>query len=141
MQISGRLLAVIGLASILSACGSGASTPSTQAAAPANGATSPMQRDFPDHHCLHNGRLKLNPCAVKLTVSNPTATVMATGRPGGTITYKDNDCTKKAVATLSGSDGTYLVTAGVSAGRCVARFKDKSGQKVGRAILYIVNKV
>ena len=61
--------------------------------------------------CKESKGIKIKPCSVTLTVSNPTATVTVKYPSGDTITDKDKKCTKKDIATVEGANGTYDVTA------------------------------
>jgi len=139
MRISLRFPAAIITLAALSACGGAGGAPPTQSAFPAAGApTSPMGW-FEPAACT-TGRLKLDKCSVHLTKTDPKATVTATGPKGGTISFTDKTCTDKKTAEVTGSDGKYVVTAGIKAGHCAARFMDIEKKKVlGTGVLAIEN--
>jgi hypothetical protein len=103
----------------------------------AQGVDSDMQ---PDATCKSSG-LKVSPCPISLTVSDPVQAVTLTLKTGDTITEKDN-CAKSGAATVAGSGANYTVTAGLTTGGCVAKFTEKNGKMlIGRASLPIKNKV
>ncbi len=61
---------------------------------------------------------------------------------GDTIKDSDKRCTNKDIATVTGAQGTYDVTAGVKSGSCTVTFTVTSGKKtVGTGTLSITNSV
>lgn len=133
-----RTIAPLALAGLVAGCAGGGSAPATSGPSllPAGGITF-------DTKCSKDHGVYLTPCDVKLTVSNPDATVTAHGPSSGTFSFNDKKCSKKGIATVEGAGSTYDVAAGATKGNCTAKFTDKdgNGKTIGTAVLRITNKV
>lgn len=100
--------------------------------------------------CKAHGGVRVSPCTVDLTVSNPgpdTVTVRLPQNKKGTLSESDNCTTTTsgviAVVAPGTSADTYTVTAGTMAGSCTATFsyKNKRGKLIGYADLSITNSI
>jgi hypothetical protein len=122
--------------------GTQARTSSTQGAGAQSSASQGVDSNVQDDaSCKSSGGVKVSPCPIMLTVSDPSQTVTVSMKNGYTLTEKDN-CTKKGTATVAGSGGTYTITGGLTTGGCTAKFVEKSGKMtVGKATLPIKNNV
>lgn len=138
-------IGILGLAGLLAGCSGGMSPSQGTNVTPSTLSQSrPLVNAIEfGAKCKSDNGVSVKPCSVKLTVTSPTATVTTKGPSGGTFTFKDKKCTKKDVATVEGSDNTYVVTAGTNSGSCDVVFTDKdtNGKKIGKATLSITNKV
>ena len=137
-----RCAGSLAVAAMLSACsGMGSTTPS------AANAPLALPQSMPDGfaldaNCPKKNGINVKPCSVKLSVSNPYANVTVKYPSGDDIKDSDKKCANKNIATVAGSDGTYVVTAGTSAGSCQVTFTVTSGKKlVGTGTLKITNDV
>ncbi|HEY1682896.1 MAG TPA: hypothetical protein VGF98_14715 [Candidatus Tumulicola sp.] len=138
-------LAVFAFAGALAGCaGSSHSDLNPSAAGPANRSTT-QALSQPDlgGRCSDDNGVRVKPCNVQLTLSNPTQTVTAKGGMNGSFTVRDMKCTRNGVAEIAGSGDTYQVTAGTTSGTCFAIFVDRkgNGNRVGKARLTISNKL
>ncbi len=124
------------------AAGTQARTSSTQGVGAQSIASQGLDSNVQDDaSCKSSGGVKASPCPISLTISDPSQTVTVSMKSGDTLTEKDN-CTKKGTATVAGSGGTYLITAGLTSGACTAKFIEKNGKMtVGKASLPIKNTV
>jgi hypothetical protein len=136
---------------LLTACAGGGGSPALQpgdsaaglqahAATNAQSAASRGIADIASHaKCKSSGSVKASPCPIALTVLDPVQTITVTAGSGDTIAEKDN-CAKNGIAVVAGADGSYVVTAGLAAGSCVAKFSAKNGKKHdGKASVPISN--
>lgn len=134
-------IAVLGVAAMLGGCaGSQSGVPQASTQVPAQ-ARSPI---MPDKNCTYQGHIKVKPCSVTLTVSNPTATVSTKTNKHNTVTESDNCGGATGIATVTqGTGDTWIVTAGATTGSCTATFTatNKHGKTKGTATLSITNNV
>lgn len=76
-----------------------------------------------------NDNIRIQPCRITFNTNNPGPTkvhVTLDGNGKGTITETD-DCASAYIATVSEtSNGHYTVTAGATAGKCIATFTSGS---------------
>lgn len=100
------------------------------------------------NHCSAHGGVRVTPCSVDLTVSNPgpdTVIVRAPERKKGTLQEQDNCGGASGIATVTqGSGDSWVVTAGATTGSCTATFNfvsGKHGKVVGSADLAITNSI
>jgi len=96
--------------------------------------------------CRQQGGVRVTPCKVVFTASNPgpdTVTLRTPHGAKGSVVEHDNCGGVSGVATVTqGTGDTWTVTAGSTAGTCHARFNYfNNGQKVGFAVLTIVNQI
>jgi hypothetical protein len=105
---------------------------------------SPMVKN----HCIAHGGVRVTPCSVDLTVSNPgpdTVIVRTPERKKGTLSEQDTCGGASGIATVTqGSGDSWIVTAGATTGSCTATFNFESGKKhkiVGSADLAITNSI
>jgi hypothetical protein len=153
MQFTGKIASfVVPLVAtaLLSACSGGGGSPALQpsgdAALQAHSATSAQSvtsravtpfKGGPK--CKASGTVKATPCPIALTITDPVQTIAVTAGASDTITEKDN-CAKNGIALVVGADGTYVVTAGLASGSCVAKFTATNGKKHdGKATVPISN--
>jgi hypothetical protein len=99
---------------------------------------------LPDAKCSHQGNVKVKPCSVTLTTSNPSTTVTVKAPKKDTVMEQDNCGGATGVATVAQVEGsTWSVTAGATSGSCAATFTstNKKGKQKGSATLSITNSV
>lgn len=97
-----------------------------------------------DAKCSRDGSVKVKPCSVSLSASNPSTTVTVKAPKQDTVTESDNCGGETGVATVTQGPGTtWAVTAGTSSGSCTATFTgtNKHGKANGSAVLAITNSV
>jgi Glycine rich protein len=133
----------IGLAvAILTGC-AGVGSPPQQASSASQPAPQfrPIANWLDVTKCKTDQRVSVKPCSVQLDLGHRKATVTTKGPKGGTFTYKDRVCKSRYIATVEGSDNTYLVTGGSFQGVCTVTFIDKesTGKTIGTAALSITN--
>ncbi len=112
-------------------------------AAPQTSAQSTQDSLITPDSCRHVGGVRVTPCKVEFTASNPgpdTVTLKTPNGSKGSVVEHDS-CAASGIATVTqASDNTWTVTAGATAGTCRARFNYfNNGQKVGFAVLTVVN--
>lgn len=99
----------------------------------------------PDAKCTHQGAVKVKPCSVDFTTSNPgPATVTVKAPKKDTVSEYDNCGGPTGTATVTqGEGGTWIVTAGAASGSCTATFTgtNKHGKANGSADLAITNSI
>ena len=81
--------------------------------------------DKKDEMCPpHKGAVRVTPCAVDLSSSNPGPITLRLKTPHGSKgLVKEHDvCGTKGIATISRSGDTWSVTAGSNPGTCLANF-------------------
>jgi hypothetical protein len=100
------------------------------------------------NHCSAHGGVRVTPCSVDLTASNPgpdTVVVRTPQRKKGTLSEQDTCGGASGIATVTqGSGDSWIVTAGATTGSCTATFNFASGKKgkiVGWATLAITNSI
>ena len=134
---------LLGAAALMAGCSGSQSNPMPQAASQA-----PFQAQTgwgTDAKCVHSGNVKVKPCAVDFTTSNPgpqTVTVKAPKKD--TVSEGDNCNGPTGIAEVAqGQGSTWVVTAGAMTGSCTATFtsKNKKGKVTGTAELAITNSV
>ena len=135
-------VALLSTAAILGGCAGSQSggVPQTSSQVPLQ-SRSPI---VPNKNCTSQGHLKVSPCSVTLTVSNPSATVTTKTNKHNTVSETDNCGGPTGVATVTqGTGNTWVVSAGATSGSCTATFtaKDKHGKVKGSADLSITNTV
>jgi hypothetical protein len=135
-------ITLLGVAAMLGGCAGSQSgvTPQTSAQVPLQ-ARSPI---MPDKNCTFQGHIKVKPCSVTLTVSQPTATVATKTNKHNTVTESDDCGGPSGIATVTqGTGDTWIVTAGATTGSCTATFTatNKHGKVKGTATLSITNTV
>ena len=145
LLLSHRWLAAVALSgavAVLAGCAGSQSgvTPQTSAQ------LSPQARVpvLPDAKCAHEGHVKVKPCTVTLTTSNPSTTVDVKAPKKDTVSESDNCGGPTGVATVSQVEGgTWSVTAGATSGSCTATFTstNKHDKQNGSAPLSITNSV
>lgn len=132
---------------LLAGCGS------SQAINPAAGGASSMSSVHSaipavKDHCTAHGGVRVDPCSVDLTASNPgpdTVTTRVPQNKKGTLSEQDNCGGASGIATVA--QGTtanaWVVTAGSTTGSCTATFSfmNKRGKTVGYADLNITNSI
>lgn len=95
--------------------------------------------------CLGHGGVKVTPCQVTFTSSNPgPVTITVTTPGGGTLALSQKSCSVSGVASItSQGSGQYLVTAGSSTGVCYGHFRyyDSQGKRVGHAAVTVTNQL
>jgi hypothetical protein len=95
--------------------------------------------------CPGKGGVRVVPCTVDFTSSNPgpdTVTVSTPQNGKGTLSEVDMCGGASGIATIAqGSGNQWIVTAGATAGSCKARFlfRNMAGKVVGHAGLSITN--
>jgi hypothetical protein len=136
-------ITAIAMAGMVTGCAGGGSAATTVSGAIPQGVSQMQPAVISDGKCGHNHGVSVKPCTVTLTVSKPTATVMTKGPSGGTFAVRDQRCSARNIATVTGiGSNTYSVTAGTSKGSCEAKFIDKDGHnQIGIAQLSITNQV
>jgi hypothetical protein len=137
-----RLFVAAGGIAMLAAC-AGMGSPPSGGAAPFGASGAPPFAQFMPDKCAVDHGVSVKPCTVTLTTSKPSATVTVKSPKGSTISVADAKCTKKTIAEVEGTGGTWDVTAGTSKGSCDATFTAKSsgGKTIGTAVLSITNKL
>lgn len=135
-------IALLSAAAILGGCAGSQSgvTPQTSAQIPLQ-ARSPIT---PAKNCTSQGHIKVKPCSVTLTLSQPTATVTTKTNKHNTVSESDNCGGPSGIATVTqGTGDTWIVTAGATTGSCTATFTatNKHGKVKGTADLSITNSV
>lgn len=137
-----RSAATLSVATILAACSGAGSAPPTAGSNALLGSQQSAPGLSFDSTCPKKNGIKVKPCMVTLSVSNPTANVTVKYPSGDDIKDSDKRCSKKNIATVAGEGADYVVTAGTSAGNCSVIFTVSSGGKtVGTATLKITNNV
>lgn len=97
--------------------------------------------------CPAHGGVRVSPCTVAFTVSNPGPTNVTVTLPKnkkGTLSEADNCGGASGIATVTQYSGdVYTVTAGAQTGSCTAQFNftTKRGKVVGWADLNISNSI
>ena len=100
-------------------------------------------------HCTAHGGVRVDPCTVDLTASNPgpdTVSVRVPKNKKGTLGEQDNCGGASGIATVTQSttsSADWIVTAGSMTGYCTATFSyvNKHGKTVGYADLNITNSI
>lgn len=98
-------------------------------------------------HCGAHGSVRVTPCSVDLTASNPgpdTVVVRTDRGRKDTLTESDNCGGASGMATVTqGSGHSWIVTAGLTTGSCTATFTlaNKHGKTLGWADLAITNSI
>lgn len=135
------VFAATAAATLLANCGGAGSQ--SPLAPQSNTLAAPFVKD----HCTAHGGVRVTPCSVDLTASNPgpdTVVVRTPQNKKGTLTESDN-CASAGIATLTqGSGDTWTVTAGANTGSCTATFDFTSGKHhkvVGSAQLAVTNSI
>lgn len=95
--------------------------------------------------CRHDGGVRVTPCKVVFTASNPnpqTVTVTTPNGAKGQVVEHDS-CAVAGIATITNAgSGQWTVTAGSTTGNCRARFNYfNNGRKVGWAVLRVQNMI
>jgi hypothetical protein len=102
------------------------------------------------HHCTAEGGVRVTPCSVDLTVSNPgpdTVVVRTPENKKGTLAESDNCGGASGIATVTQNPSNteeWIVTAGSTTGSCTATFTftgGKHGKTLGSANLNITNSI
>lgn len=112
----------------------------------------PSQISAPDvkGHCAAHGGVRVIPCTIDLTASNPGPDNVVVRTPKGhkgTVHESDNCGGPSGVATVSQETSTgngWTVAAGSTPGSCTAEFdflNGKHGKKIGSAQLGITNAI
>jgi hypothetical protein len=80
---------------------------------------------FGDKCAPQHGAVRVTPCLVTLSSSNPGPVTLTVKTPNGSKgELREHDvCGSKGIATITGSGDTWTVTAGSTAGECLANFK------------------
>jgi len=134
------LASVAAAAALLAGCGGSQTGFAPQAVTQSNAATGASIME-PDH-CKYAGGVRATPCRVQLTASHPVVTVTLRTPKGskGSIVEHDSCGGASGMATISGSDTSWQVTAGATLGTCFARFNYfNNDQKVGWVRVKIQN--
>jgi hypothetical protein len=142
------VITILVTAGLLAACSGAGSPPSSNGMPLGASAAAPMTHSFPISNDVYDAKctsdnVKVKPCPVKLTVSDPSQTVTVTGPKDSTISVIDKKCSSDGIAEVEGTGSTWDVTAGTTSGKCTATFdaKDSKGHRVGDATLPITNTV
>lgn len=145
-SLSASFAATVAVA-LLAGCGG------SQAINPAAGGASSMSSIHSGNPavkggCTAHGGVRVTPCTVDLTASNPgpdTVTVRVPQNKKGTLSEQDNCGGASGIATVAPGTaaGSYTVTAGATTGSCTATFSytNKHGKVVGYADLSITNSI
>ncbi len=133
-------LAVATAAALLVNCSGGSQNQVTPQA--------PQSAPMVKNHCSAHGGVRVTPCTVDLTASNPgpvTVVVRTPESKKGTLGEQDNCGGASGIATVTqGSGDTWIVTAGATTGSCAAEFTftgGKHNKKIGWATLNITNSI
>ena len=138
--------AVAASAAILSGCSGSPSSQVTPMGAtqPASLLNTPLVKD----DCPAHGGVRVDPCKVKFTISDPgpdTVKVRAPEGKKGSLVEEDDCGGASGIATVAqGSGDSWTITAGATTGTCKAIFRYHNGahdKVVGHARLRITNKV
>jgi hypothetical protein len=101
----------------------------------------------PDARACHHGGVRVSPCSVDFSVSNPgpdTVTVRTPLDKKGTLSEADTCGGASGIATVTqGTSDDWIVTAGEATGSCAATFTytSKRGKGIGHAVLSITNSI
>lgn len=138
--------AFLSAAALIAGCSGSQSgaVPSTTSQMQSQSRASLFPTVVPDAKCTHQGTVKVKPCSVNLSASNPAATVTVKAPKKDTVSEQDNCGGPTGVATVTqGSGNTWAVAAGATAGSCTATFTgtNKHGKVNGSATLAITNSV
>jgi hypothetical protein len=133
----------------LAACGGGGQpvSPAPVQASSSLVSHSPMLNPDVKGGCTAHGGVRVTPCTVDLTSSNPgpdTVTVRTPKGKKGTLAEQDSCGGASGVATVTqGTSDQWIVTAGSTAGSCVAQFTftNKHNKAIGYADLSITNSI
>jgi hypothetical protein len=131
----------LAVAALLAGCAGAATAPPT-----AGNASIVSQQgmagdiSFDAASCKSGKAIKVKPCSVKISTTEPTANVKVKYPKADDITDNDTSCSKNDIATVAGTDGEYVVTAGTKKGKCTVKFTVTSGKKaVGTVALSVTN--
>lgn len=125
MRLTWGAAAAFTAAALLAGCGGAQSQITPQGATQFNGvAHSPGAAAEKGGCPPHKGAVRVTPCTVDLSSSNPGPITLSVRTPHGSKgSLKEHDvCGTKGIATISGSGDTWTVTAGPNAGTCLANF-------------------
>lgn len=128
-------------AALLAGCGSAQSGFAPQSVTQSSSAVTHASVIEPDS-CKNSGGVRATPCRVQLTASNPVIDVSVKTPNGakGTVVEHDSCGGASGIASITGSDNSWVVTAGAVKGHCKARFNYfNNNQKVGWARIKIQN--
>jgi hypothetical protein len=137
----GALVSLVSAAAILAGCGSG-----SQNQLPLGSSAAAQSRIVSPDACLSKGGVRVTPCKIVLTASQPgpdTVTLKTPKGSKGSIVEHDTcgGASGKATITQQSTD-TWEVTAGAEAGDCHAKFNYFNNDKrVGWAELEIENMI
>ena len=135
-------LALASAAAVLAACAGSPSGITPQSSVQARPQSRlPLQ---PDGKCTHQGHVKVKPCSVMLTASNPSTTVTVKAPKKDTVSEGDNCGGAAGEATVTLVQGnTWAVADGATSGSCTATFTstNKKNKQTGSAPLSITNSV
>ncbi len=137
-------LAIFAATAVLAGCSGSQNQMSP--AAPQTSAQSMQNSIMEPDACRHEGGVRVTPCVVTFTVSNPgpdTVTLKTPNSKNGSVVERDNcgGATGKATVT-QGTGDTWVVTAGATAGTCGAHFiYFNKGKRAGAAVLTIHNEI
>lgn len=140
-----RLIAALGAAAVgalLAGCAGSQVSP-----APVGGVSSSIHAPgvMPSKKggCQYHGNVRVTPCTITFSSSNPGPDTVAVRAKKGTLSESDNCGGASGVATVAqGSGDDWTVTAGASTGSCTATFTvTKKNKTKGWANLSITNTI
>ena len=135
------IITLTAAAALFAGCGGPQSSFAPQAMSQSNAAVMPADVMDPDR-CLSHGDVHATPCRVQLTVSNPVIDVTVRTPKGskGSVVEHDTCGGATGIASISGSDNSWQVTAGATKGTCKARFNYfNNAKKIGWVRIKIQN--
>jgi hypothetical protein len=125
MRLAWGAVATFAASALLAGCGGAQSQLSPQGVSQVN-STARMPGAAEDKNGCppHKGAVRVTPCTVDLSSSNPGPVTLTLKTPHGSKgTIREHDvCGTNGIATISGSGDTWSVTAGPNAGTCLANF-------------------
>jgi hypothetical protein len=140
--LSRSALSALAAVAILAGCGGSQSVSPMN---PTQQSALAMRSPVADNTCPSKGGVRVSPCTVDFTSSNPgpdTVTVTTPLGKKGTLSELDMCGGASGIATVvQGSGNLWIVTAGAVAGSCKGRFlfRNMQGKVVGHAGLSITN--
>ena len=136
------IASVFTAAAILAGCGGSQAGFAPQAVTQSNPAAATGATVMEPDNCKYAGGVRATPCRVQLNASHPVVTVTLRAPKGskGTVVEHDTCGGASGMASISGSDASWQVTAGGTLGKCFVRFNYfNNDQKIGWARVKIEN--
>lgn len=143
MRPCAGILIVTAAAVLFAGCGGPQSSFAPPSQAMTQNSAAVAQPDIIDpDQCLSHGDVHATPCRVQLTASKPVVDVSlrTPGGSKGSIVEHDTCGGATGIASISGSENDWQVTAGATKGACKARFNYfNNNKKVGWVRIKIQN--